>query len=129
MYYAQITNGVVTAVTETHGTINAPDMVAIASLDASLLGNSYANGVFTPPVIPAPPKILSKVAYLKRFTQAERIAIRSAAKVSPQVNDYIEMLNAAADVVHLEDPITAEGLYALEAAGLLAAGRAAEILT
>lgn len=128
MYYAQITDGVVSAETETHGAINLPDMIRRESLYPSVLGYSYANGVFTPPIIPAPSKILSKVAYLKRFTQAERIAIRSAAKVSPQVNDYIEMLNAAADVVHLEDPITAEGLQALETAGLLAAGRAAEIL-
>lgn len=47
MYYAQLTNGVVTAVTETSGIIDAPHMVEITSLDASLLGNTYANGVFT----------------------------------------------------------------------------------
>lgn len=71
---------------------------------------------------------LTKVQYLKRFTQAERIAIRNAGAVNDQVKDYIEMLNAVTDLVHLEDPITAAGLYALEAAGLLAAGRAVEIL-
>jgi hypothetical protein len=49
MYYAQITNGVVTAVTETHSAIESPDMIEIQSLDASLLNHTYANGVFTPP--------------------------------------------------------------------------------
>ena len=49
MYYAQLNAGVVCAVTETHSAIDSPDMIAIESLDASLLGHTYAAGVFTPP--------------------------------------------------------------------------------
>ena len=49
MYYAQITNGIVTAITETHSAIDLPDMVELQSMDVSLLGQSYAEGVFTPP--------------------------------------------------------------------------------
>lgn len=55
MYYAQITNGVVTAVTETAAPIDAANMIAVDSLDASLLGQSYADGVFTPPAPTADP--------------------------------------------------------------------------
>ena len=55
MYYAQLNAGVVCAVTETHGVIEAPDMIAIDSLDASLLGYTYAAGVFTAPAAPADP--------------------------------------------------------------------------
>lgn len=128
MYYAQLTGGVVTAVTETHSAIDSPDMIALESLDASLLGHSYADGVFTAPIA-VPVRILTKVAYLKRMTQAERIAIRAAGATNPVVNDYIELMNAVTDVVHLDDPDTAGGVHALEAVGLLAAGRAAEILS
>jgi len=62
------------------------------------------------------------------MTQAERIAIRAAGATNPVVNDYIELMNAVTDVVHLDDLDTAAGVHALEAVGLLAAGRAAEIL-
>jgi len=55
MYYAQITVGIVTGVTETHNAIESPNMIAIDSLDASLLGYTYAAGVFTAPAAPADP--------------------------------------------------------------------------
>jgi hypothetical protein len=48
-YYAQIANGTVTAVTESHSLIASPDMVEISSLDVSLLGQTYTNGVFVSP--------------------------------------------------------------------------------
>lgn len=41
MYYAQLTAGVVTAVTQTAGPIVAADMIEIASLDVDLLGLTY----------------------------------------------------------------------------------------
>jgi len=71
---------------------------------------------------------ISHVAFLKRFTQEERVAIRAAAQAVPEIDDYLEMLKAAGADVDLTDPITAQGLQALEAAGLLDEGRAAEIL-
>lgn len=74
------------------------------------------------------PHEITKIAYLKRFTQAERIAIRNAGAVNDQVKDYIELLNSASGTVLLTDPLTSAGLYALEAAGFLGPGRAAEIL-
>ena len=55
MYYAQLTNDVVTAVTETSEVINDPNLIEIQGLDSSLLGSTYANGVFTPPVTPPDP--------------------------------------------------------------------------
>lgn len=94
------------------------------------VGWSYVDGVFSPPAEPpAPPPVreLTKIDYLKRFTQEERIAIRSAAKVNPVAEDYIELLNAAT-VIHLDDPDTVKGVKTLEAAGLLAPGRAEQIL-
>jgi hypothetical protein len=70
MYYAQINpDGVVFAVTETHGEHQSVDMIAIDSLDTSLLGQHYANGVFTPPA-PQPisvPQHATKRSFQNRF--------------------------------------------------------------
>jgi hypothetical protein len=77
---------------------------------------------------PIPARSLSKIDYLKRFTQEERIAIRDSAKINSTVNDYVELMNAASSI-NLDDPDTVYGLNALELAGLLDAGRAGVILS
>lgn len=85
MYYAQITNGVVTAVTETSGAINAPHMIEIQGFDTSLLGNSYANGVFTPPppVSNVPASITMRQARLVLFTAGLIGAVQTAINSLP----------------------------------------------
>jgi hypothetical protein len=83
--------------------------------------------VTPPPPEPPPVDELNKVDFLRLFTQAERITIRQAAKVNPQVEDYQDMLNQAV-IVRLSDPDIQTGIPALEAAGILAPGRAAQIL-
>lgn len=70
---------------------------------------------------------ITKLAFLNRMTADERIAIRAAAQQSPAIHDYMAMLDAAQDV-DLTDPRTVGGVHALEAAGLIGVGRAAEIL-
>lgn len=70
---------------------------------------------------------VTKLEYLRRFTQAERIAIRAAATNSPELADYLAMLDLAQDI-NLDDLDTIAALAMLEAVGLLAAGRAAEIV-
>jgi len=117
------------------------ELVGLA--DASLADLSAALGVaadetgfagqgffpFTPPPPPPPPvDELHKVDFLRLFTQAERIAIRQAAKVNPVVEDYQAMLDAAT-IIRLSDPDIQEGIPELEDAGLLAPGRAAQILS
>ena len=79
-----------------------------------------------PPPEPGPPE-LNKIDFLRLFTQAERITIRQAAKVNPLVEDYQDMLNQAS-IVKLSDPDIQAGLPALEAAGIIGPGRAAQIL-
>lgn len=70
MYYAQLNAGVVCAITETHSEIDSPDMIPIESLDASLLGHTYAAGVFTPPppVSLVPTVLTMRQARLVLFT-------------------------------------------------------------
>lgn len=70
---------------------------------------------------------ITKLAFLNRLTSDERIGIRAAAAQSPAIADYMAMLDAAQDV-DLTDARTIGGVQALEAAGLVGEGRAAEIL-
>ena len=125
MQYAIIENGTVTNM----AVADIPLAANWIETDTAGIGWTYADGVFTPPVVVPPPpvRVLSKVAYLKRFTQTERINIRAAAAVNPVVDDYVQLLNLTNEV-DLDDPDTVGGVNALEAAGLLSAGRAAEIL-
>lgn len=74
---------------------------------------------------------ISGVAYLRRFTQAERIAIRGAASQSAVLDDYLKLLDATiaqGGIVNLDDDDTVAAVALLEQVGLIAAGRGAEIL-
>jgi hypothetical protein len=74
---------------------------------------------------------ISGVAYLRRFTQSERITIRAAAAQSPVLDDYLKLMDATiaqGGVINLLDPDTISALSMLESVGILGAGRAAEIL-
>lgn len=80
---------------------------------------------------PVPAREISGVSYLRRFTQAERIAIRSAAAGSAVLDDYLKLLDitiAQGGVVNLDDPDTIAAVNMLESVGLIATGRAAEVL-
>ncbi len=76
---------------------------------------------------------LSKLAYMNRFTDVELANIFAAAKGSLSVEVWLAKFSATtpdADgtAIDLDDPRTVAGLQALEAAGLLASGRATQIL-
>ena len=73
-------------------------------------------------------KLITRLAFKKRMTDAERIAVRGAAAVNDTIYDFMDLLSDAT-YVDLEDPETVAGVGALEGAGLLGAGRASEILT
>lgn len=75
---------------------------------------------FTEPVI-------TKREFLERFTAEERVAIRTAAQGSIAIQDYLELVNVS-DSIDLTYATTKGGVQALEASGLLAEGRAADIL-
>lgn len=79
-------------------------------------------------VVPAKPTTLTKLEYMNRFTDAELAGIYTAAKTVIAVEVWLEKFKLATDI-NLTDQRTIDGLHALEDAGLLAEGRAAEILT
>lgn len=89
------------------------------------------NHIPQPVVIEPVVREVSGVSYLRRFTQPERIAIRAAAAQSPVLDDYLRLLDitiAQGGIVNLDDEDTVTAVNMLEQVGLLATGRAAEIL-
>jgi hypothetical protein len=75
---------------------------------------------------PVESNALSTLEFLKRLTPPERIAIR--ASTNPMVNDFRYMLENTQSI-HLDNADTVNGTYYLETCGLIALGRASEILT
>lgn len=72
---------------------------------------------------------LTKLAFMLRFTDQELAGIYAAAKVSPLVEVWLEKMKLTTGNIFLSDPRTVAGVRAIEAAGLIAQGRAEEILT
>lgn len=72
-------------------------------------------------------RTVTKLEYLRRFTGQERVTIRTVAKTNPVLEDYLAMLEIAQDI-NLDDSDTIGAVSMLEGAGLIAMGRAAEIL-
>jgi hypothetical protein len=72
------------------------------------------------------PKVISKLDYMSRFTDAELATIYTIAKTSIQLEIWLEKFKVSQEI-DLSNPITLAGLKSLEALGILAAGRALEI--
>lgn len=114
------------------------------TLNGVVVGSGYAseddfNGGFpegfewADPPAPAPvvKRNLTRLEYLSRFTDAEAIAIDLASQGATVEAATLRRMMAmvqAAEFIDLTDQRTIAGVQSLEAAGLLAAGRAAEIL-
>lgn len=136
MDYALIKNGVVEGVIVADadfvaGIASEWDHIAPAS---SGVGPSwkFENGEFLPPVqTDAPqkptPTVWTVLTFRSRFTEGEKRAIYAARSNSIEIQIWLDDLAAAEDV-RSDDPRMIAGLQGLEAAGLLPAGRAAEIM-
>ncbi|WP_156382523.1 hypothetical protein [Acidovorax sp. Leaf160] len=89
-----------------------------------------AGGDFVPPVV-VELRQVSRKAFLSRFTDDEAVDIDlasiGATREAATVRRYLSKTNAAQHI-DLADEETREGVQALEAVGLIAAGRALEIL-
>lgn len=84
---------------------------------------TYANP--TAAQVSSPSRIITRLAFKLRFATQERIAIRASA--DPVVFDFMDLLETAEEV-NLADPELVAGVGYLEANGLIADGRALEIL-
>lgn len=125
--YAQISNdNTVVAVSFLSSQVNDDNMILISSDQLVSVGDKYLDGEFIRPNV-IQPKVITKLAFKQRLTQAERIAIRAAASSNPIVFDFLDILDSAT-FVDLQRADTIDGINAMEVAGLLAVGRATEIL-
>lgn len=85
-------------------------------------GDSFAQ----PAPDPASP-VMSRLAFMRRFTMQERIAIRAAVPTDPVLADVNALLELAQEV-SLDDPDTQMAIGYMTQLGILTAERAAEIL-
>lgn len=100
------------------------NFLAISNLSDWTVPEGYELSEISTEAIPFP--ILTKARFLRRFSKAERIAIRGS--VNTDITDFIEIFKHE-DLIYLGDPdiITIVNLFETEA--LIAAGRAAVVLT
>lgn len=66
--------------------------------------------------------------FINRFTPAERAAYRTAAKSDDLVADFVDMAQAAQEVIS-DDPLTVQGMDYLVSIGVLTQQRRDEILS
>lgn len=94
---------------------------------------NYPNGAVVktrtgPEGVPKPSPILTRLAFMDKFTTAELVAIYTEAKTNVEVEIWLDKVKAAEDI-NLSDPRTRDALAMLEASGLIGEGRADEIST
>lgn len=70
---------------------------------------------------------IAPLAFIARFSPAERAAIRAAAAASAELADWLDRARFAREI-NLADPVTISGMAALEQAGLISTARATAIL-
>ena len=116
--------------------VAAPDEVVPGSRRSL---DEFGGVIWTAPVVvaPAPPpppyygRIVTRLAFLNRFTDAEAVAIDLASIGNTVQSAMLRRAQAkisAAEEIQLDNTETRDGVLALETAGLLATGRAAAIL-
>lgn len=93
-------------------------------------GWTYKDGVFSPPVIIVPvlPNIITKLAMIDRFTEAEYEGVLTAAKTDVQVQGWLDRFNVS-NQINLDDSRTINGINLLVSKNLLTQERGNEILT
>lgn len=132
--YALVKNNQVKEILELDSTlVTAFDYAGFVQSDTAVVGNLYVNGEFVNPgtnfpipIVPLP--YLTKLAFRNRFTQAEKVAIYTAKVNSIPLQIFLDDVNTATYIDPFR-PDTLAGVFGLEQAGILATGRAKEIIT
>jgi hypothetical protein len=126
MFYAQITNGIVTGITETTDTLlESTDLVEIGFYNTDLLNQVYDGTHFYSPAITSNP--VPAIDFKLRFTAQERIAIYAS------TDDFVIDFRQLLDDPRLQNvdvllPTTIDAIDYLIALSLLDASRKDEIL-
>jgi hypothetical protein len=132
MRIALIQNSIVVNVIVASDTWVAPvGYVAVTLPEGSTvgIGDVYDGfGNFAKALPPPSSPIMSRLAFMRRFTSEERIAVRQAALQNVVLADAQELLSLAQEV-NLEDPDTVNTVQYMVMLSLLTPERGAEILT
>lgn len=125
MFYHALLNDdqIAVAVAATTESVAPPGSLALDAYDPALIGQHWTGTAWE--AGSPPPQPLTQLAFLRRFTAAERIAIR--ASTDAVVQDFLHLLGLAQDI-RVDDADTVAGVNYLEQESLLATGRAAAIL-
>lgn len=107
--------------------IRRSSSAAEVALDALTDIGSVQNFTWAVDVPVAPPRRLTHKGFSDRFSDAEMQAILAACQANAALNAWWEKFKLARDI-NLDDPVTQGGVQALEIAGLIGEGRAAEVL-
>lgn len=127
-YQEMTTAGAVTRLTDLDGNTIVGKVEGYVDHGLATPAWAVPDPVPEPQPEPAPvTNIITKLAYMKRFTDTELATIFTAAKTEVMIEVWLEKFKVAEDI-DLADPETMAGVQALEAFGLIGAGRAAEIL-
>jgi hypothetical protein len=79
-------------------------------------------------VTPVLPNIITKLAMIDRFTEAEYEGVLTAAKTDVQVQGWLDRFNVS-NQINLDDSRTINGINLLVSKNLLTQERGSEILT
>ena len=79
------------------------------------------------PPQPKPKRTMTHLEFMRRLTDAELAQIYGAARQSPALEVWLEKFKMAKEI-SLDDPEIVQGIHVLEQMGLLAEGRAVEVL-
>jgi len=97
--------------------------------DADFIEAHYPDAVAVAEVVVKVPRTITVLAFRDRFTDAEKIAIYTAAETNLPVKIWLDDLSSAhGQTIDLIDERIIAGVNAMEYGGLIGAGRAAEIL-
>ncbi len=101
--------------------------------DEAFMLSQHAGDFTLLPAPPAPPPVrhITRLAFISRFTDEEAVTLDlasiGATVQAASLRRYLNKVNAAT-FIDLDRPDTRAGVQALEASGVIAAGRAAVIL-
>lgn len=107
--------------------IRRSSSAAEADVDALTDVGSVQTFTWSIDVAVAAPRRLTHKGFSDRFTDAEMQAILAACQANAALNAWWEKFKLARDI-NLDDPATQGGVQALEIAGLIGEGRAADVL-
>ncbi len=95
----------------------------LSEVELTALGIEFVEGNYPQPATP-----LTHKQFMDRFTDAELAGIIAASKSSIELELWFKRFEMAQEI-RIDDPQTIFGVTALEGFGLIAEGRANEILT